>query len=173
MSALPLEIIRYTGTCVGIRLSTFVCDTRRKELIRICKKRGGKWDNTKKAWILDTKGYRAVMWDLGRWRDLPGNAPEICGKRFNVGHVYFIQGLSNEWIKIGFSKQPLRRLDDLQAGSPTPLRIIKTVPGDMSLERKLHHYFSEYRKHGEWFDISEEDVYKALAEFGIPLVDRI
>ena len=64
--------------------------------------------------------------------------------------IYFIKA-ENGLVKIGKSNKPLKRLGSLQTGSPIKLKIVKTVFGGIYLESLIHCYFSECRKHGEWF----------------------
>ncbi len=71
-------------------------------------------------------------------------------------YVYFIRaGLSGP-IKIGFSKNPLRRYQDLQSGNPEKLRLLAIHPGGAELERTLHRYFKPSRLLNEWFDPTDE-----------------
>jgi hypothetical protein len=64
--------------------------------------------------------------------------------------IYFIQA-QNGLVKIGKSNKPISRLKTLQTGSPIGLKIIKSVPGGMNLEKLIHYYFKKLRKNGEWF----------------------
>lgn len=54
-------------------------------------------------------------------------------------------------IKIGFSDQPERRLNELMMWSPFPLELVAMVPGDRTLEGMLHRAFSDAKSHWEWF----------------------
>ena len=72
------------------------------------------------------------------------------------GFVYFIKAEckaeeGEDWIKIGFSIHPDKRLEELQARQSAKLRLLRTVPGTMSIERNLHAHFSQSRTTGEWF----------------------
>lgn len=75
--------------------------------------------------------------------------------------VYFIKG--GDWVKIGMSKNPAKRLKALQTASGYPLELLATMRGGHTLERMLQNYFSEYRSSGEWFDAQE--VEKFINEF--------
>ena len=70
--------------------------------------------------------------------------------------VYFIKGEKTNLIKIGETLRncPCRRFKEIQTHSPDKLEIIGTARGYR--DRQLHKLFSKYRKHGEWFDFSEE-----------------
>lgn len=66
--------------------------------------------------------------------------------------VYFVSG--GTLVKIGWAQNARTRLVDLQHGSPEVLKIIGMIPGgSMPLEQRLHAHFSQFRKHGEWFDL--------------------
>jgi len=67
-------------------------------------------------------------------------------------HVYLVQAGANGPIKIGFSKDPQRRLTELQANQAPPLRLLATLPGGREEEARLHRLFAEHRHEGtEWF----------------------
>lgn len=65
--------------------------------------------------------------------------------------VYFIQAAESGRVKIGIAANPVRRLAELQTGSPEPLRILGVIPGGARLESQLHARFADDRLHGEWF----------------------
>ena len=69
--------------------------------------------------------------------------------------IYFVQA-PNGLFKIGKSKDPKRRLKELQVGSPVILKLIRTIKGGIFLENILHIYFKHLRKHGEWFKPDHE-----------------
>ena len=67
--------------------------------------------------------------------------------------VYFFQSVNGEGpIKIGWSTDIRRRLEECQSGSPVRLRILVAVRGEEDDERILHHQFAKYRLHNEWFE---------------------
>lgn len=67
--------------------------------------------------------------------------------------IYFVQevGLFRNRVKIGFTNDIKRRLDQLRVTSPSELKVLLTLPGDMQTEAAYHERFSKYRLHGEWF----------------------
>lgn len=68
------------------------------------------------------------------------------------GYVYFIQGSNEEGlIKIGWAKDPIKRLADLQTACPIPLTLLGAKPGDVTDEKALHRKLAFARFHGEWF----------------------
>jgi len=72
------------------------------------------------------------------------------------GYIYIIGNLEHKVCKIGFSKNPQRRLIVLQTGSPYELSLFKKFIGNIPIEKKLHKKYKDYRLHGEWFEIRDE-----------------
>lgn len=68
--------------------------------------------------------------------------------------VYFIQSEIGGPIKIGYSNDPNRRLNEIQNMSPFRLQILGTIPGNMELEASFHQKFASDRLWGEWFEPS-------------------
>lgn len=68
--------------------------------------------------------------------------------------TYFIQGQAGGNIKIGRAHDAQKRLKDLQIGSPDKLVLLLVLDGDR--ESDLHGKFKSDRRHGEWFDPSNE-----------------
>jgi len=70
--------------------------------------------------------------------------------------VYFIR--IGDWgpIKIGITYSIEKRLNELQVGSPWPLRLLGAVRGSRDNERYLHEKFSHMRMEREWFQASDE-----------------
>lgn len=67
--------------------------------------------------------------------------------------VYFIQA-GEEAIKIGWGKEPLKRLAGIQVHNHLPVRLLGTIPGDQATEREMHARFAAYRLRGEWFQLA-------------------
>ena len=65
--------------------------------------------------------------------------------------VYFIQVAGNGPIKIGYSNNPLSRLQNLQTQCPFKLVLLFAIPGGRLLERQLLREFAPCNIHGEWF----------------------
>ena len=68
------------------------------------------------------------------------------------GFVYCIIHHERRAVKIGFSRQPVRRLAQMQTASPDRLTLFDKFPGDRSLEAAFHHTLADRRMTGEWFD---------------------
>lgn len=90
-----------------------------------------------------------------------------------VSFVYFIQqDCDTKHIKIGKADDVMRRLTELQTGSPYPLMLLHSIKAENSehafaLESMLHDRLKKYRLSGEWFkfeclnDVRDIFVYKA------------
>lgn len=63
--------------------------------------------------------------------------------------IYFIEDPAARAIKIGYSANVGRRLQELQISSATPLRLLGVMPGTIYQEQRLHQMFDHM--HGEWF----------------------
>jgi hypothetical protein len=66
------------------------------------------------------------------------------------GYVYFIR--QGDWVKIGYSANPHKRLSGLQTSNPKPLTLLKTIKADQSYEKHLHNQLMYANVRGEWFD---------------------
>lgn len=74
-----------------------------------------------------------------------------------MSQLYFITDLRKRYVKIGISKNSLRRLDDLQAGSPLPLRLELILRDCGRREEEILHYaFRRHWRHREWFDYAAD-----------------
>jgi hypothetical protein len=70
--------------------------------------------------------------------------------------IYFIADLTNNEVKIGISKDPHKRLKQLQTARSNKLKLLKTVHGTNEDEKKYHSLFCWYKKEGEWYELSDE-----------------
>jgi hypothetical protein len=89
-----------------------------------------------------------------------------------VGCVYFIgEQLGGDTIKIGWSRDPVSRLQQIQVGNPTPLKIIGCVAANRLIEPALHQLFAPAAVSGEWFTDPEGSMRRWLNEmtFGQPI----
>lgn len=67
------------------------------------------------------------------------------------GWVYFIRG--GNFVKIGWSKKPDRRIEQLRTGCPFETKVVGRIPGTKKDESALHKAFAwaKARRKGEWF----------------------
>ena len=69
-----------------------------------------------------------------------------------VSYVYLMKSSATGYLKIGTSHKPAERAIKLQTGNGGKITIISLIRGGPTLEKRLHKMFSDYRKHGEWFE---------------------
>ena len=71
-------------------------------------------------------------------------------------YVYLIQSLEEGYYKIGVSKHPQKRIEQLSTGNSSKLKLIETYQTEFAdkIERTLQRRYSHLNKNGEWFDMS-------------------
>ena len=69
----------------------------------------------------------------------------------NKDSLYIIQSDVTGMIKIGRSKDPQKRLKQLQTGKPKKLKLIAEFRGQGWKEKILHEELRKFRLEGEWF----------------------
>ena len=76
-------------------------------------------------------------------------------------YIYVI-GSDEPPYKVGISKDPERRLKNLQTGHPHKLRIHTLKETDSTrtklLESAIHYHLRLHRTHGEWFNMNLKDI---------------
>lgn len=72
--------------------------------------------------------------------------------------VYLLQSDSGLY-KIGVSKNPSKRVRQLQTGNGEKIRLIYSFETDIPflVEQSLQNHFMMYKVNGEWFNLSLED----------------
>lgn len=80
--------------------------------------------------------------------------------------VYVIQGLAGGPIKVGWAKDPVKRMATLQCGAYETLHLLHVIPGGRQQEREFHERLKGERCHigGEWFWGPEADAFRAEIE---------
>lgn len=76
--------------------------------------------------------------------------------RIENGWVYFILAKKVRLIKIGWAISPPRRLKEIEALSPVPVKLITAYRCGIQHERAAHYRFRHSRSHNEWFKRSPE-----------------
>jgi hypothetical protein len=74
---------------------------------------------------------------------------------YKDNRVYFLQA-ENGMIKIGTSTEIYERINTLRTASPCSFVKLSIMPGDMSVEKRLHKKFAVCRRQGEWFVKSQD-----------------
>ena len=74
-------------------------------------------------------------------------------------YVYLIKSESNSNYKIGISKNPKKRLAQLQTGNDSEIRLICSFKSEHFnlIEKALHSHYQYKRNSGEWFELTLED----------------
>lgn len=90
----------------------------------------------------------------------------------NKGGVYFIKNSYNNQIKIGCSNEVNKRFEAIKSemyhlGLDFELTFLGAIYSDKYyiVENYLHNKYKSKRKIGEWFEISEEDVFHCINSF--------
>lgn len=70
--------------------------------------------------------------------------------------IYLIKSLNEGVYKIGVSKNPSKRLKEVQTGNPSPVEIVQLYETNNAykIEKALHNRYSHFNTHGEWFELS-------------------
>jgi hypothetical protein len=70
--------------------------------------------------------------------------------------IYLIKSLSDSHYKIGVSKNPNRRLKQLQTGNSSEIKLIceYQTMNAYKIEKVLHRRYTHFNIDGEWFDLS-------------------
>jgi len=79
-------------------------------------------------------------------------------------YIYLIQSLENGYYKVGVSKHPQRRIEQLQTGNSSELKLIEVYQSEQAhkVEKILQNRLLPFRKVGEWFDMPMA----SIANFG-------
>lgn len=98
--------------------------------------------------------------DKNKWEPKKKTNRVIKPKNIMVssgGTVYVVGNLEHKVCKIGFSKQPKKRLAQIQTGCPFPVVMLAMFKGTMKTEKMLHRKYQAYkfRNNGEWFHLDE------------------
>lgn len=80
-------------------------------------------------------------------------------KAEDTHYVYVISIEGMEMVKVGISRSPIGRLQQLSTGSPFKMKLEHAfaVPNRLiaeEMERGFHHVFRSDRRNGEWFAIA-------------------
>lgn len=87
----------------------------------------------------------------------------ILYDKYQMKHSYiYVIGSEHPPYKVGISRNPERRLRDLQTGHPEKLILHHKQSTDAArtklLETVIHRNLHLHRTHGEWFDIPMENL---------------
>ncbi len=73
-----------------------------------------------------------------------------------MNYIYLIKNTEESYYKIGVSKDPKKRIKELNTGNSAELVLVGMYETEYAykIERTFHRRYSYLRKHGEWFDCS-------------------
>lgn len=83
------------------------------------------------------------------WTD--AEKTRVGGRRPTVGFCYLIEDFNRRLVKIGWSRDPKRRLKNLIAASDHRMRLVGIQLGGRLREAILHRRFAAQRVRREWF----------------------
>jgi len=69
-------------------------------------------------------------------------------------HIYFIR--SQDFVKIGYSKNPVLRMSGLQTANPNKLELLYSFPSFQWREKEIHKDLKKHFINGEWFSYNDE-----------------
>jgi predicted GIY-YIG superfamily endonuclease len=73
--------------------------------------------------------------------------------------VYLIRLSENSYYKIGVTKNINKRIKQLQTGNAEKIFLINSYESKYAhkIEKALHNFYFDKKKHNEWFELSIED----------------
>lgn len=76
----------------------------------------------------------------------------------------YVLGADRGPYKVGFSKNPMRRLSVIQSTHDKPLKLVfsQRVASPSSVERRAHCLLRKHRLGGEWFDAPLDEIISAI-----------
>lgn len=57
------------------------------------------------------------------------------------GYIYFFKDIEKDWVKIGYSNNPRKRIWQVSCGSKCSLELLGVMPGSHEIEREIHARF--------------------------------
>ena len=85
--------------------------------------------------------------------------------------IYLIVNKENNTYKIGYSNNPIKRINELQTANSSKLTLLFTIKGGKFEEKKIHKLFIEYKQFGEWFTLNEK-IYDFFNNYTISLISN-
>lgn len=73
--------------------------------------------------------------------------------------VYLLKSDYTGYYKIGVSKNPVKRINQLQTGSSENISLVYSYTSEIPyrLENALHNYYKMYNVNREWYNLSLEN----------------
>lgn len=79
--------------------------------------------------------------------------------------VYIMQA-GDEYYKVGKSKRPKERIEEIRTSSPMPVDLLMTriQPEGSDIEKHLHLKYSDYNTHREWFQLPDQKLEELMED---------
>jgi hypothetical protein len=139
-----------------LKIKEHACEIRKGERLKIFVHPGHYIIKTPRApiYIMECQDTQKMM----QWSELlKSEYPELIDKvslmqklTKDVGVVYFIEAVGTGFIKIGQTKDILKRLISLQTANPHELVLRKCITNARQ-EKVYHELYKDYHERGEWF----------------------
>ncbi len=120
--------------------------------------RAGALDRARRIW-----GWKDKQGEQDRLKAAKEEEKRIEQLLLNEGFVYLFR--LGECFKIGIAKDVQKRLSSIQVSTPHNVELIKSwrCRNPLTLEKRMHERFKQYKVQGEWFRLPEDAVKFLLA----------
>jgi hypothetical protein len=121
------------------------------------------WDEETKRYLLDWREQLKTDFKATKelYDDVQSKRSDKPQRNKQKGFIYLVKAITPDThYKIGLSKDPVTRIDNMGIKLPFPIEPIHTFKtNDMHvIETYLHQKYANKRLNGEWFELSEQDV---------------
>lgn len=125
--------------------------------VLFCKSQSGKDVRSYILSLIEENADQIFTSDIPKTDDKTRNPN---AKKDYSGFIYLVRATRTSFYKIGMSKDPYKRLQSLQTGTPFELVIINRIYtfDCLALEKALHEYYQAYWMRGEWFDMPQSEI---------------
>ena len=72
-----------------------------------------------------------------------------------IGYVYAVKAVGSPFVKIGWSKEPISRMNTGATWCPHPVDLYLVIEGDKDRERAIQRDLRQQRHHREWYLLNE------------------
>lgn len=69
--------------------------------------------------------------------------------------VYVVEAISLDRMKVGWTRSPIRRLQQIQLHCPVPIRLLAIIPGGRKVESIMHWQVRDLQVVSEWFELTD------------------
>jgi hypothetical protein len=128
----------------------------------------GRWFTLAEAEVFAAERHAAIKEMRGR--HAPTQVPAATQEK--AGFVYFLR--CAEWLKIGYSNSPSRRMREIVTRSPYAVTSMAAVRGSRHDEKLIHQALANHRINGEWFSYSAPaaEIMIRSTTFGRVMLDK-